>query len=647
MAVQFDAKQFQQTLQHARVDSVTLFAKCHHGWSYHPTKVGRMHPTLSFDLLRRQYDACKEADIRVPIYLSAGLDNLAGQLHPEWRERDHEGRLAGASPVEAGWFLMCFHSPYLGYLCEQIEEVVELFPDCDGIFLDIVAQHHSCSEAGLNVMREQGLDATREADRRRANSLALDRYYRRTTDSIRRDNPNRRVFHNSGHITRGQTEVLRHFSHLELESLPTGGWGYDHFPLSAKYAKQIVSHDVLGMTGKFHTTWGEFGGYKSLNALRYECSAMLAYGAKCSIGDQLPPHGRLDESTYRLIGKAYAEVEAKEPWCDHVQSISDIALLSAEACKAIDPGHGRDACAPDTGAVRALLEGHYLFDVIDAEMDFEPYRLLILPDEIRLGPKLEEKLRNYVDRGGRLLLSGESGLRADGSGFGLELGAEHHGPSAFSPDFAVPIEPLRPAYVSDPMVMYLGSQRITPAAGESLGEVYDPYYNRTAEHFCSHQHAPPRPEASGYALGVEHGRTLYLAHRVFSAYAAYGAVPLREFLHAAIDRALGGPRSVEVQNIPTTGRVTFMHQPTKKRSVLHLIYANTINRGGVGRQAVEVVDDLTPLHDVRVSIQPPHPVACVKLEPQGEPLETHRDGNRLVCEIPTLQCHQMVVFEQA
>ena len=38
------------------------------------------------------------------------------------------------------------------------------------------------------------------------------------------------VFHNSGHLTRGKRDILRFFSHLELESLPTGGWGYDDFP---------------------------------------------------------------------------------------------------------------------------------------------------------------------------------------------------------------------------------------------------------------------------------------------------------------------------------------------------------------------------------------------------------------------------------
>jgi hypothetical protein len=72
----FDKKRWQETLQAAAVDSITLFSKCHHGWSYHPTSVGKIHPHLNFDLLRAQYDATKEAGINAPVYLSAGFDQM-------------------------------------------------------------------------------------------------------------------------------------------------------------------------------------------------------------------------------------------------------------------------------------------------------------------------------------------------------------------------------------------------------------------------------------------------------------------------------------------------------------------------------------------------------------------------------------------
>ena len=137
----------------------------------------------------------------------------------------------------------------------------------------------------------------------------------------------------------------------------------------------------VGMTGKSHTTWGEFGGYKHPNALRYECAAMLAYGARCSVGDQLHPSGRLDEATYGLIGTAYREVAAKERVCAGAEQVFDIAVLSSEA----EHGAFWDS-ASDEGATRLLLEGHLLFAVIDREMDFARYRILVLPDDIRIDP---------------------------------------------------------------------------------------------------------------------------------------------------------------------------------------------------------------------------------------------------------------------
>ena len=81
----FDAKAFARSLREAYVDSVTVFSKCHHGLSYHPTKVGKMHPHLKFNLLRAQMDALHAEGIKAPVYLTASWDELADFEHPEWR----------------------------------------------------------------------------------------------------------------------------------------------------------------------------------------------------------------------------------------------------------------------------------------------------------------------------------------------------------------------------------------------------------------------------------------------------------------------------------------------------------------------------------------------------------------------------------
>jgi len=637
----FDKSAWQETVRAGHVNSITCFAKCHHGWSYHPTTVGKTHPHLSFDLTRAQIDACKEMDVNVPLYLSAGVDDVAAAAHPEWRVITHEGNYGGwtQSPLEAGFRSMCFNTPYLDYLCVQIQEVVKLFPNNDGIFLDIIAPGTCCCDWCMASMKEKGFDPEKEADRVAHGELVLEEYYIKTTAAVRDIDSDMPVFHNSGHIKIGERDRLKYFSHLELESLPTGGWGYDHFPLSASYCLNLA-YDVMGMTGKFHTTWADFGGYKHPNALRYECAAMLAFGSKCSVGDQLHPRGTLDPSTYDIIGAAYSEVEAKEPWCDNVTSMADIGLLSN--AELTSSGMGNDNSA-DTGAGRMLLEGHLLFDLLDTHMDFDRYKMLILPDSIPVDAALKVRLDKFVADGGKLFLTGTSGLNPEGDGFVLDVGGEVSGPSEFEPDYAKPVVDLAPDFVKMPLVMHRRGQRLRVTDGESLGDVYDPYFNRDFRHFCSHQHTPNKVEPSGYSCGVRKGQIMYLSHPVFSIYHQFGAVAVKQYVVNCMRALLGDDAAVQT-NLPSSGRVSLLEQAEEKRYVLHALYVEKCFRGSAGGKQLEVVEDLLPLIDTELSVKVPKQVATVTLEPQGVPIDFTQSGDRIELALDRFSCHQMIVL---
>lgn len=645
----FNKQQWQDTLKKGHVNSVTTFASCHHGWSYYDTKVGKRHPELDFDLLRAQFDASKEIGVNVPIYLTAGVHSMMGDTHPEWREVSAEGSYAGwtQSPLQAGFKSMCFNTPYLDHLCDQIREVVALFPNCDGIFLDIISQGPCCCQYCMDSMQQKGFDPLSDEDRQTQAKQVLENYYIQTTKAATDENPNMPIFHNSGHINRGDNDVLKYFSHLELESLPTGGWGYDHFPMSAKYCKKI-DKDLLGMTGKFHTTWGEFGGYKHPNALRYECASMLAFGSKCSVGDQLHPNGILDESTYDIIGAAYKEVEEKEAWCTDTVNVADIAVISSDSVNRC-----RDSAA-DVGVSRLLLESHYLFDLIDADMELEGYKLLILPDDIRVSVELKNKIDAFLDLGGKLMLTGESGLNEDGTEFRFDIGAKFEGKNEFEPDYLIANDDLKPDITRSPLVMYHASQKITAEKGKSLGKVCNSYFNRTYKHFSSHQHTPNNPNDCRYDCGTLNGNILYLAHPVFTIYRALGAVAYKQYVVKAIDKILGSEKSL-ITNLPSTARISLMYQKNEDRSILHLLYANTINRGGAMQlsggnlesqaSSVEVIEELLPLHDIIVNLKLAKPVKTVTQEPQGKKLRFSRSGDNVTLMIDTFRCHQMLVLE--
>ena len=250
IASQFDDREFAEAYKSARVDSVNLFAKCHHGLSYHPTDVGRTHPNLGIDLLGRQIDALQSAGIKTPIYLSANWDEHAARTHPEWRVMSPAGDLPRqtAPPNGAGWAYMDFASDYLDYLCAQIDEVASRYSRGDGFWIDIAWQPVSVSEASRRGMAQLGLDWTREADREEFNSLTVTRFFERVRDTVKKHDPDCPLFFNSGHIRKGfRRHYAEFYSHLEIESLPTGGWGYDDFPLSARYVEttgeKIPRHD--------------------------------------------------------------------------------------------------------------------------------------------------------------------------------------------------------------------------------------------------------------------------------------------------------------------------------------------------------------------------------------------------------------------
>ncbi|MBP1989127.1 beta-galactosidase trimerization domain-containing protein [Paenibacillus eucommiae] len=634
----FNKEQFQQMLKKGHVDSITIFSKCHHGWAYHPSEANTIHPGLQFDLLGAMIEAAHEIDVKTPVYLSAGLDEKLTLQHPEWLVRDKQEQTSWVqSFLDPGYHLFCLNSPYLDVLLKQIEEVVTSY-DTDGIFLDIVGERACYCHTCMNELRSEGLDPRDDQAVFEQAKRTYAKYTRRVNELVHSLSPGLPVFHNGGHISRGRRDLAQMNSHLELESLPTGGWGYDHFPLSARYA-QTLGMPFLGMTGKFHTTWGEFGGYKHPNALRYEAALSIANGARCSIGDQMHPSGLLDEATYSTIGAAYAEVEEKEAWCIGATNVADVALLSLEAVRGdkLALTHENRGVNSDTGAIRMLLEGKLLFDVIDMQADFNDYRVLILPDEVLMSVELTEKIQQFVSNGGKVLATGRSGLNQQGDAFAIDLGVSWIGENPYKPDYFKPHFELRNLHPAA-YIFYADGQQIALNGGTELGHREEPYFNREAFKFCSHQHTPSSGSISGPGM-VEGPAGIYIAWNVFDDYATKGSLILKEVVLHALDRLLPGKSLATT--LPVQGIVTLQFQEQEKRYVNHLLYASPVKRGN----GVEVIEDLVPIHDVQVSLRLPVPAKRVLLAPQGSELPMQQENGLLTYTVPEVSCHQMVVIE--
>jgi hypothetical protein len=491
-------------------------------------------------------------------------------------------------------------------------------------------------------MEAQGLDLSDAGHRDRFTAQVTENFFERISGIVRRHDPKLPLFFNSGHIRRGMREHYRkYYSHLELESLPTAGWGYDHFPLSARYVDP-QGIDFIGMTGKFHYHWGEVGGYKKPEALVYECGAMLAQGAHCSIGDHLHPTGAIDQSTMRVIAPAYKWVAEREAWAVDTVNRAQVALLSVEAMSHPNlAGRPNHHVVADEGAVRVLLEGQFAFDVVDAESDFSLYRLLILPDVIAVEAALQQKIEAFVAGGGRVLLTGRSGIDPE-KGFVFDVGGTWHGTSEMAGgDYLLPVPHLRAEGIDDPLFMYKPSEQLTVTDGTGLGEIYEPYFDRRPQHFSGHVNAPSKPEPSAYAAGVEKGGYTYFAHPIFTCYYTAGAVAMLEVAEKLVARALGEARLVTT-SLPRAGRVTVRRQQSEKRDVVHLLHATPALRGNLRGSNIQPIQDLVTLADIEVSLGIDAPVKAVKLVPEGTDLAFRAEGERVAFTVPAVRGHQMV-----
>ncbi|MBK1877651.1 alpha-amylase family protein [Pelagicoccus mobilis] len=645
IAAGFDPDQFADTLAKAHVNSVTLFAKCHHGWCYYPTELGQVHPHLQRpDLLGDMIEACKKRGIQTPIYLTVQWDELTARTHPEWKVVSSTGGTGQPAPTWSPVSLA--NQELVDHICDLGREIVQRY-NPPGIFADILIDWEDTSSGARTRMAKLGLDPENKLDRvKNDRGIVMDfcEAFAKATKAV---DPAVRLFFNSGHIYKNERERYTHFDHLEIESLPTGGWGYDHFPLSARYATSL-GKPYLGMSGKFHNWWGDFGGFKQAAALEYECCLMAALGASCSIGDQLHPSGRIDQSTYASIEPAYKRIETLEPYLAGAAPVSQIAIYSSEAHFSRGPKNADDL--HDAGCSRMLLESHLMFDVIDEHCDFERYELIILPDRITFeaGPLLE-KFQGYLKQGGKLILSGTSGMDTEGKQFLLDFPVTVNGPSEFDQEFCRASQELDERLPQSPFIIYERCMNVSSSEATSLASIHEPYFNRRPEHFCSHQQTPYKPETSEGRSGIlHHGNIIYFANPICQEYRNFGQ-PLSKYAFiGAIKKLIGTPEAT--CNLPSTGRLSLMRQAAASRLVLHLLYAQPQSRGGTiigahGPTNIEIIEDIAPIADVTASISlKSKPGRVYSAYSQEELPHNFKDG-QLTVNISKLHIHEAVVIE--
>jgi hypothetical protein len=524
----------------------------------------------------------------------------------------------------------------LDYLAAQAEEVVKNY-DIDGMFYDNMDYPSSgCCCAACMLEREKlGLDSTKPEDRAKHAQIVLDRAMSRLAPIALNKKPNMRVFFN-GPIDFDRVpfirQSLKYFTHIEIESLPGGGWGYSFYEIASRYQRNL-GLDTMGMTGSFHRSWGDFGSVRNQVALDYECFRMLAVGNQCCIGDHLHPQGKLNPAVYERIGRTYRSVADKEPWCQGAKPVTEVGILTM-----LIHGYHEDSTNSDVGAANMLLELHHQFDVLDNESSFDAYKLVVLPDGHRLDPALLAKVRQYLAGGGALILTDESGLDEKGKEFALtEVGLDYAGPWQHEVQYLeVTDAALNQGLPHMVQILYEKGRTVRLKPGSQLlGRVWKAYFDRNYLHFQVEQ--TPFSEPTDYVGVAQRGNLIYVAAPIFRMYADFGYQFYRLLIGNCIARFL--PNPLIKSNAPSTAHLTVTKQ--SGRMIVHVLHYAPQRRA----PALDIVEDVLPLVNLKLALRMGAPPKEVYLAPQRQSLKVDFQDGYAHTVVPSVEGHQMIVFE--
>lgn len=625
----FDKQQFQQALKMGGLDSITVFAKCHHGLCYYPTGVGTMHPNLEFDLCGAQIEAAHEIGVRAPVYITAGWSDLDAKQHPEWIQKNKDGsqygtgsavRARDAAPDaprgEVAWDTLCLSdNSYCRHIYAITEEVCKRYKDLDGLFFDICAVGDACwCDECVAGMKAEGYDPTSTRDAVAYYVKKHAAFMEKCRQILHRYHPDATIFFNSGGASMYKPAYHQYQTQFEMEDLPTCWHGYDRLPMRARYFSR-TGKPTMGMTGKFHLAWGEFGGFKCREALKFEVAAMALYGVACSVGDHCHPDGEMELQTYENIGHAYHYLKKIEPYCYGGENTAKVGVMVSKTSAAND------------GVAKILLENQIDFDVV--QNDPERFDLVIVPE----GVEDISCLQGYK---GKVLICADSGVK-DGK-FLLDCGAEYLGAAEYDCDYICTEKPFRQELPHSPMLCNLPAHRIRLTDGEEIAWVQTPYFSRTVARFCGHKNTPN--DKTTHAPGiVKKGNVVYMAHPMATAYNTYGSLYQKRYFMLALEQLFTGG-AFRVRGMGAMGRVTMIHQKDQSRYCLNLLYAAPVKRG-----LAEVIEDIMPVYNVEIALDIPETVTRAYLPLTGQELPvTVEDGlQKLV--LPKLECHESIVFE--
>lgn len=645
----FDPERYVALVKRAGVEAAMVYATCHNGNCYYPTKVGHMHAGLKGrDVFGEIVGLLRRENIVPVAYYTSIYHNQSAKAHPAWRitlgqGEQHSGRY---------WWSCPNNAEYREFAKSQIQEVISY--DVDGIFNDMTFWPGICvcSSCRERFRRQTGWEIPTKTDWSDPRWIAFQRFRETSmadftqeiTDNIRSKRANITVTH--------QTSLLMH------------GW-MGSYTLGIAHACDYTSGDFYG--GKYQHILGckllaaasqtqpyefmtsrsvdlrDHTSMKSQDELTLEAATTLANAGAYLFIDAINPDGTLEDDVFDRLGSVSRTMAPFVRTLKQHRPViaADTALYYSSAAlvgEAPAPGimstsSGNPTMDEVLGTSIVLTRSHVPFCAVTSETEQYTGLKTIILSNVRYTSRQENaRLRAFVRDGGTLIATGLTSLyEPDGSttgDFGLTdvFGVSFAGKNARRFHYLSFVDRhwLVASHASAPLV--------SPTTARVIARINEPLFDPDAEQYASIHSNPPGVLTDYAGLTVNQygkGRCIYLASPVLTlqqdAQQTFGAWLLREFAPSSIVLGTSAPGCVEIT----------VNRSTTARAYL------------IGLVNYQKEQPNVPVIDLTVKLRLPGvgvPTNCTRVS-DGKRIDIKQEDGAFCVELPRLATLEMIEVE--
>jgi hypothetical protein len=392
-------------------------------YAYYDSKLLPKAPGLGTrDPLREAMDEARRHHLPLIAYCVVQQGGHFLKAHPEWEMRGADGRPIGR---------FCYNSGYLEAMKAIVAE--QLAYGLAGFHIDMVDQGFGppygcwCDTCQREFQKQFNRPMPKGATWDDAWDQMLEfryatseRFEKALYAHIKSINPRATVDYNYHGNPPFSFEVgqrpVQHAGNSDFVTGETGVWGFSALTvgLNAEFYRAAVPHQRVQVAMQRGVRMYHDQTTRPLNDLRWELLTLLAHGSFVTVVDKTGFDGWLDPVTYERIGAAFEEAREKRAHFGQTP-VQDVGLYYSSRTR---DWVGREKPAnyfqSFQGAHKAMVYEHIPYGVVLEEnatlATLQRFPIVMLPNVGILSGKEVALLRRYVEEGGKLLVTAQSGL---------------------------------------------------------------------------------------------------------------------------------------------------------------------------------------------------------------------------------------------